>query len=301
MAESPETKSGQAKELSDKVDRPPIQKINIRKVFRDKSPGIARIIPGFIYRYLERILHQEFLNDFMERHGDKSGMEFLKASFDEFNVTMEIRGEENLPPDGRLLVVANHPLGGFDGNMLIYMLRHHYPKVIVLVNDILMNIKNLEEFFVPINKHGGQARDNVKLIDDTYRSDAQILTFPSGFVSRKIKGVVQDLEWKKSFVAKAVQYQRDVIPIHVSGQNTKRFYRIANMRKFFRIKWNLEMFFLPDESYRHRNKHFVFTIGNPIPFSSFDRTHKPVEWAAMVRSLVYRLATDENSTLLKVE
>ncbi len=275
----------------------PIQKIDIRKVFYDKSPRMARIMPGFVYRYLERILHQEFINGFLERHGHKGGLEFIESAFQEFNVKMKARGEENLPVEGRFIIVSNHPLGGFDGNMLIYLLRQHYPKVIVLVNDILMNIKNLEEFFVPINKHGGQARENVRLIEDTYRSDAQILSFPAGYVSRKIKDVVQDLEWQKSFIVKAVQYQRDVIPIHVSGQNTARFYRIANIRKFLRIKWNLEMFFLPDETYRHRNKTFHFTIGKPIPYKSFDRTCKPKEWAARVRDLVYRLPGEENPAL----
>lgn len=278
-----------------------IEKIDIRKVFHEKNPGIARILPGFIYRYLERILHQEWFNGFLERHGHKEGLEFIESAFQEFNVKMVVRGEENLPDAGKFLFVANHPLGGFDGIMLIYLLRKHYPKVIVLVNDILMNIRILEEFFIPVNKFGGQARDNVRLIDQTYRSEAQILTFPSGFVSRRIKRVVQDLEWQKSFIVKAVQHQRDVIPIHVSGRNTMRFYRIANIRKFFRINWNLEIFFLPDESYRHRNKTFTFTIGKPVPYTTFDRTCKPREWAARVRDLVYRLPEEEEPSLLGAE
>ncbi len=291
MTEFSKNKSNQAVSES-------FQKIDIRKIFHEKSPRIARFIPGFVYRYLERILHQKWFNGFMEQHGHKNGMGFLEELFKEFNIKMNIQGEENLPADGRFLFVSNHPLGGFDGNMLIYILRQHYPRAIILVNDVLMNIKNLEEFFVPINKHGGQTRDNVRLIEETYRSDTQILSFPSGFVSRKIDGVVQDLEWKKSFVAKAVQSQRDIIPIHVSGHNTARFYRVANFRKFFRIKWNLEMFFLADESYKHKNKHFTFTIGKHIPYSTFDKTHKPKEWAALVRELVYRLPVEDNPTLL---
>ena len=278
-----------------------VQKIDIRKIFHDKSPAIAKLMPGFVYRYLENFLHIVWFNNFLEQHGHKGGLEFIDAAFKEFNVKMIIKGEENLPKEGRFIFVANHPLGGFDGNMLIYMLRKHYPKVIVLVNDILTNIKNLEEFFVPVNKHGGQARENVLLIDKTYSSDSQLLSFPSGFVSRRIKGVVQDLEWQKSFVVKAAQYQRDVIPIHVSGHNTMRFYRLANIRKFFRIKWNLEMFFLPDESYRHRNKTFTFTIGKVIPYSSFDKTCKPKEWASLVRGLVYKLPVEENPTLLEAK
>lgn len=274
-----------------------IPRIDIRKVFREKNPRIARMLPGFIYRYLERIVHQEFINGFLDRHGHKGGMEFIEAAFEEFGVTTEIKGQENLPEKGRFLIVSNHPLGGFDGIMLIHMLRRHFPGVIVLVNDILMNIRNLEEFFIPINKHGGQARENVRLIEETYRSDVQILTFPSGIVSRRTHGRIEDPEWQKNFIVKSVQYQRDVIPVHVSGRNTGRFYRIANLRKFFRIKWNLEMFLLVDETYRHREETFTITIGKPVPYSTFDRTFKPMEWAARVRELVYRLPAEENPAL----
>jgi putative hemolysin len=274
-----------------------IQKIDIKNIFYEKSPRVARLIPGFIYAYLKKILHQDFVNEFLERHGDKIGLDFMEAAYQEFNVDMKISGEENLPESGRFLIVANHPLGGFDGNMLIYIMRKHYPRVVFLVNDILMNLRNMDEFFIPINKHGGQSRESVKQLDEAYRSDIQILSFPSGMVSRKLKGKIQDLVWHKNFVIKARQYQRDVIPIHVSGRNSNFFYRLARLRKFFGIKWNLEMLYLPDESYKHRNKTFTFTIGKPIPHTAFDSTYTPQEWSARVRELVYRLPENEDASI----
>ena len=274
-----------------------IPKIDIKNIFREKSPRVAGLIPGFIYAYLKKILHQDFVNDFLERHGDKMGLDFMEAAYQEFNVDMKIKGEENLPETGRFLIVANHPLGGFDGNMLIYIMRKHYPRVVFLVNDILMNLRNMEEFFIPINKHGGQSRESVKKLDEAYRSDIQILSFPSGMVSRKLKGKIQDLVWQKNFILKAVQYERNVIPIHVSGRNSNFFYRLARIRKFFRIKWNLEMLYLPDETYKHRNKTFTFTIGKPIPHTVFDRRHSPMEWAAQVRELVYSLPENTSAAL----
>jgi putative hemolysin len=283
--------------MTDISKAPETQKIDIKKIFREKSPGLAPLIPGFIYAYLKKVLHLDYVNGYLERHGEKMGLEFLEPAYIEFNVKMEVNGAEHLPPQGRFLMVANHPLGGFDGSMLIYIMRQHYPKVIFLVNDILMNLKNLEEVFVPINKHGGQSRESVKQLDAAYRSDMQILSFPSGMVSRKIKGRIQDLEWQKNFILKAVQYKRDVIPIHVSGRNSKFFYRLANLRKFLGIKWNLEMFYLPDETYNHRDKTFHFTIGKPIPHTIFDSSHSPREWAAMVRELVYRLPENKEASL----
>ena len=283
--------------MTDISEAPETQKIDIKKIFHEKSPGLAPLVPGFVYAYLKKILHQDYVNGYMERHGDKMGLEFLEPAYLEFNVKMEVNGEEHLPPEGRFLMVSNHPLGGFDGSMLIYIMRQHYPKVIFLVNDILMNLRNLEDVFVPINKHGGQSRESVKKLDAAYRSDMQILSFPSGMVSRKIKGKIQDLEWQKNFILKAVQYKRDVIPIHVSGRNSNFFYRLANFRKFLGIKWNLEMFYLPDETYKQRNKTFTFTIGKPIPHSVFDSRHAPREWAAMVRELVYRLPENKDASL----
>jgi 1-acyl-sn-glycerol-3-phosphate acyltransferase len=273
------------------------QRFDIKKLFYEKSPRVAGLMPGFIYAYLKRILHQDFVNNYLERHGDKMGIDFMEAAYQEFNVDMNIKGEENLPESGRFLFVANHPLGGFDGNMLIYIIRKHYPRVVFLVNDILMNLKNMDEFFIPINKYGGQSRESVKQLDEAYRSDMQIISFPSGMVSRKLKGKIQDLAWQKNFIIKAKQYQRDVIPVHVSGRNSNFFYRLANIRKFLGIKWNLEMLYLIDETYKHQNKTFTFTIGKPIPYSDFDSRHTPIDWAAMVREVVYSLPENKEASI----
>jgi len=274
-----------------------IQKFDIKTLFYEKSQRVARLMPGFIYAYLKRILHQDFINDYLERHGDKMGIDFMEAAYQEFNVDMKIQGEDNLPESGRFLFVANHPLGGFDGNMLIYIIRKHYPRVVFLVNDILMNLKNMDEFFIPINKYGGQSRESVKQLDEAYRSDMQIISFPSGMVSRKLKGKIQDLAWQKNFIIKAKQYQRDVIPVHVNGRNSNFFYRLANIRKILGIKWNLEMLYLIDETYKHQNKTFTFTIGKPIPYSDFDRRFTPIEWAAKVREVVYNLPENKEASI----
>ena len=94
-------------------------RINIRKVFREKNPTMARMIPGFIYRYIERIVHQDFVNDYLDRHGHKKGVDFIQSSIEEFNIELIVRGFENVPDTGRFIFASNHPLGGFDGVLLI--------------------------------------------------------------------------------------------------------------------------------------------------------------------------------------
>ena len=265
--------------------------IVLRDLFMEKNPSLARWIPGFVFRLLSRILRIDFMNDpILYNHGYKKDVEFARASIEAFNVSLEVVGRENLAPEGRFIFVSNHPLGGFDGMMIISELCRTYPNLKVLVNDLLMNVRNMDGIFVPINKHGSQAMDNVRRINAIFESDLQVLSFPAGLVSRRKKGIIRDVEWQKSFIAKARQTERDVVPIHVSGRNSNFFYNLANIRKFLGIKTNLEMFFLPNESYLHRNKHFVITFGKPIPFETFDKRFSPFEWAQHVKEHVYLIS-----------
>lgn len=267
--------------------------INIRNLFMDKNPSLARWIPGFVYRLLSRILRIDFVNDsLLYHHGYKKNVDFARASIEVLSVSLEVKGRENMPEGGRYIFVANHPLGGFDGMMIISELYRTYPHLKVLVNDLLMNVKNMDGIFVPINKHGAQAMDNVRRINAIFESDEQVMTFPAGLVSRRSKGVIRDLEWQKSIIGKARQTKRDLVPIHVSGRNSNFFYNLANLRKFLRIKANLEMLFLPNESYKHRNKNFVITFGKPIPFETFDKRFTPKEWAQHVKDHTYLIADD---------
>lgn len=270
-----------------------VKHIDIKDVFFNKNPRLAKMLPGFIYKYLKRIIHEDYINWFLQKHGDKYGIDFARSVIEEFNVSLTIEGDENIPPEGRFVFASNHPLGGFDGLILLSEVNKRFPKAKFLVNDILMNIKNLEPVFLPINKHGTQGVEAAKEIEAAFASDIQILTFPAGLVSRKIKGQIADLEWKKNFIIKAKKHQRDIIPVHMSGRNTNFFYNLANIRKALGIKSNIEMLYLVDETYKHRNKHIVIKFGKPIPFTTFDSSKKPKEWAYVVKQKAYALNNDE--------
>ena len=263
--------------------------IDMRDVFKEKAPGLAKFVPGFIYRYINRIMHIEEVNEILSNYGNKRGIDFCNSMVDYFNVDQEIKGIENIPKEGRFIFAANHPLGGFDGILLMTNVNKILGEVRFLVNDVLMNIPQLEGVFVPIDKHGPHGRHFAKVVQENYESDVQILIFPSGYASRKIKGKVTDLEWKKHFIQKSIQYKRDIIPVHVSGRNSNFFYRLANFRKTIRLKWNLEMFYLADESFKHRGQKFTITFGEPIPYKTFDKSKTHKEWANEVRNVLYSL------------
>ncbi|PXX96820.1 glycerol acyltransferase [Marinifilum breve] len=265
-------------------------KIDIEKVFASKSKKLAKLLPGFIVRYLKRIIHQDEINDFLSRNYQKQGIEFADSVLEELDIKFKIEGLENIDKNGRYLFASNHPLGGPDGIILISIFGKEFSSIRFLVNDILMNIKNLNDVFIPINKHGGQAKAAAILLESAYQSEATIITFPAGLVSRKQKGKIEDLEWKKSFIAKAIKHKRDIVPIHMDGRNSNFFYNLANLRKFFGLKSNLEMLYLPNELFKQRGKTFTVRIGKPVSYKTFDKSLSYDKWAEKIKRESYKLA-----------
>jgi putative hemolysin len=263
--------------------------LDLKKIFKEKNPRLARYIPGFVYAYLNRVLHLPEINNFLAIHGSKIGLEFTREVIKEFNVSVTLKREENLPESGRFIFVSNHPLGGFDGMLLLTVLGGKYKDVRSLSNDILMSFKNLSPLFVPVNKHGLMSHEAVRQFEEIMESDIQILTFPSGLVSRKIHGKIIDPDWHKSFISKAIQHERDIIPIHVTGRCSNFFYRLSNFRKFLGIKSNIEMFYLSDETFKHRNEHITITFGAPVSYQIFDKSKRHKEWAKSMQDYVYSL------------
>lgn len=270
-------------------NQPPVKLINIREMFMAKNPKLAKKLPGFVYNYIDHILHTEEINEILKKFGKERGVEFARSVVKDFNVHETVNGLENLPASGRFIFASNHPLGGFDALLILSKIDELFGEPITLVNDVLMSIPQLRPIFIPLNKYGGHNKDVIRQLDEAYSSDKQVLIFPCGFASRRKKGIIRDPEWKKHFIVKSIEYQRDVIPVHVSGRNSDFFYNLANFRTFFRIPWNLETFFLADELFKQKNQKFTITFGKPIPWSHFDNSKTKDQWAAEIRELVYKL------------
>lgn len=267
-----------------------ITQIDLKQVLKQKAPSAARKIPGFVVNYLIRTVHQDELNDILRRYHDKDGVAFMQELIGYFDLNLELVNAENIPAEGRYIFASNHPLGGLDGICLSAVIGGRFDgKIRYLVNDLLLYLSNLRSIFVPVNKHGAQGKKNAGLIEEAYASDNQIVTFPAGLCSRKQDGKIQDTEWKKSFIQKAVEYRRDVIPVYFEGRNSNFFYRLANLRKALGIKMNYEMIYLPDEMFKSKHKTFRIHFGNPIPWQTFDNSRKPAEWAEWVKGIVYNL------------
>lgn len=265
--------------------------IDVNAVVRKVNHG--KLFPRPVMWFIRKLLHEEDFNRYFAK--GKVGPDFVFDFFEEeLGVTLEVTGEENIPATGLFTFASNHPLGGADAGLEVaWLARKYQDKVIVPANNFLLHLKQLSNYLIPVNKLGsGQSRELAVLLDQAFQSDRQVLYFPAGVCSRKVDGVIADLEWKKTFITKSRESQRDVIPVWFSGHNSKRFYRIAAFRKFFKIKLNLEMLTLPDELFRYRGQHFKMVIGKPIPWQTFTPEKSDSEWAQYVRDQVYALKQD---------
>ena len=262
--------------------------IVLKDLVAEKNGRLARRIPGFVYNLMHRILHIREINEIISRYGDKKGIEFVISCLDYFEVHFDFQGTENLPKKGSYIIVSNHPLGGFDGLILLNGVTKFMGPSLFLVRDELTKIPQLKDVFIPINKYGLQ-RNSINQINAAYESDQQVLIFPAGLASRKKRGIIADLEWHKHFIQKAVEHKRDVIPVFMSGRNSNFFYWFSNLRKFIGIKFGIEMLLLPDELFKQRGKSYTITFGKPIPWQTFDHSKTPTQWAEAVKKVVYGL------------
>jgi putative hemolysin len=263
--------------------------IDVERVLYVKNPTLARWMPRFLVRYLKRIVHQDDINDIIKNHGHLRGSAFNDGALSYMGIKYRAHGLENLPSGGRNIFVSNHPLGGLDGMVFMSELSKHFSAIKFPVNDILLYIDNYSDIFLPVNKVGSFGREAAKLLEEAYNSDCQLLNFPAGICSRKINGIITDLQWQKSFIVKAVQYQRDIVPCFFSGRNSSFFYNLAKIRQRLGIKMNIEMLYLADEMFRQKGKDIDLYFGEAIPWQTFDKSKSPQQWADMVREKTYDL------------
>ncbi|MBA4301564.1 Acyltransferase [Algoriphagus alkaliphilus] len=263
--------------------------IDIEKAIHSKNPKLLKWMPGFLLNYIKKVTHEAWLNSVLTKHLQLKGIDFVNALIEEFEIEVELIGEENIPKTGGFILAANHPLGGMDGIALMYAIGKIRTDIRFLVNDLLMSFDNFQPIFVPVNTLGKNSLNANLRIEEAYANNHPVLIFPAGLVSRKQEGKVQDLKWKKSFISKAKKYQLNVLPCHIGGRNSEFFYNLAHWRKKIGVSANIEMFWLVDEMYKKRGKKVVIKVGNPVSYQYFNSEKSDVQWAEYMKDLVYKL------------
>lgn len=276
-----------------------IKYIDIAKIIKESDSEVLKKLPGFIVKWIAKIIRQDEMNRILVKYSDFTGVDFLIKMIEEFNLSLDIEGKENLPENGKCFFASNHPFGVIDGLVLTRVVSEKYGPLKAIGNDAFMFLPQLRPLIAAVNVFGRSSKEYIKALDDTFNSGTPVTHFPAGEVSRRYKGKVQDSAWQKSFISKAISSKRDIVPFYFYGSNSRLFYLINTLRKMLGIKLNIELLLLPREMFKKRNKTIKIKIGKPIPYQIFDKSLPHLEWAQKVRSYVYELGNkkETNSNL----
>lgn len=248
-----------------------MKQINLKEIIYTKSGQIFDTYPPFLQKiffyFLNKLLHITEINSFLKQHNDKVKINFIDEVLEYLNFSYSVsrRDKDNIPSEGKLICFSNHPLGGLDGIILLKLISEVRKDIKIVVNDILLNIDNLEDLFLPYNIYSNKPqKENILNIQKSLKKEECIIIFPAGEVSRfGIKGI-KDSKWNKGFLMFAEKYNVPLLPVYISARNSFLFYFVSFISK------RLSMFLLPNELFNKNGKVAHIKIGSPIPQKSYN-------------------------------
>ncbi|HAE21029.1 MAG TPA: hypothetical protein DCG47_01725 [Spirochaetaceae bacterium] len=268
-------------------------RIDIAELLRRYKPTLARWLPKGIVSALGKLVHIELINDFLEEHFEDEPTEFLKSAAAWMDIELAMLHAERLRDSlcQRPIVVANHPLGGPESVLLMHEIAKTRPDLRMVSQELLLKLKPLAPLLAPIPRQNGRAYSGALM--EAFQSERPLLLFPAGYCSRPLSfGAVYDFAWQKMFVKVARKHGRPIVPIHISGMNSNKFYRLSALRRGLGIKASLESLCLVDEMVAQRGGSLTMTIGTPIAPEMLDQAIADQEWADRIRQYVYGLGRD---------
>ena len=251
--------------------------------FPIRNPAIYKTVVA-ILRYLFR--ESEFRR-FSERYPHLTGFDFVEQALDhfDFGVTVSDRERERIPAWGRVVIVANHPIGSLDGLALLKMVGEVRRDVKAVANDVLSVVEPLRSLLLPVDTMGSRTtRDNLRAIEQHLQNDGALIIFPAGEVSRMGAKGVRDGRWRHGFLRFASKTRAPILPMFVDARNSLFFYSLSLLAKPLSTLW------LVREMFKHNNKNMRVRIGNAVNFDVYDKL--PLDSKAKVnlfRRHVYKI------------
>ena len=239
--------------------------IDVQKEIEKKFPNIVKK-PNFLNKSLiklaKKVVHENSINDFLEKNSHTKGFEFVDAVLDYFNFdyTVSSNDLENIPSSGKVVIISNHPLGGLDALSLLKLVGSVRSDVKIVANDFLLGIDALKSLFIPIDNYKiRQSKNDIKAVYEALNQEQAIIIFPAGEVSRaSVKGV-KDPIWNKGFLNFAVNSNAPILPIFIGGKNSKTFYTMSVINKTF------STLLLSNEMFKKKSTNINIKIGEIIP------------------------------------
>lgn len=229
----------------------------------ERLPSLARI--GII-SFFKKLFHEDEINDVLAKNRHLDAFDFIEFVLEYFNIDITISKNQltRIPSYGRVVIIANHPLGALDSLALLNVIKDVRKDIKIVASNFLSEFKNLDEILIPIeNIKGKMHRSSVESIYEALKNEKVVVIFPSGEVSRARPNGIKDTKWKKGFLKIAQNTKSPILPIYIDAKNSKTFYLLSMINK------SLATATIPHEMFKYYNKDIAFTIGKSISFENY--------------------------------
>jgi putative hemolysin len=273
--------------------------LNIEHAIQQKFPQFEAKYPWIkkpTISLLKKLTHEQEINTFLATHQDLKGFDFVEQVLEHFNFSYSIaeRDRKNIPATGRVVIVANHPLGALDGLALLKLVGQVRRDVRIVVNDMLMNFKAVEDLLLPVdNLNKATQKGSISRIIDCLNNEEAVIVFPAGEVSRIRPNGVRDGKWSAGFLSFAKKTNSPILPIYVNARNSPLFYSSSMVYK------PLAGMLLAHEIFNKSSKTISMRVGEAISYATLSGlpiTKKQV--VKLLRQHLYRIAKGKSSLFL---
>lgn len=239
--------------------------IDVQKEIEKKFPNINKkqnFLKKSLFKIARKIVHEDSINQFLSQNSHLKGFEFVDAVLDyfDFDYTVSSNDLQNIPSSGKVVIIANHPLGGLDALCLLRLISQVRKDVKIVANDFLVGFEALNSLLIPIDNYKiRQSKKDIKNIYEALNNEEAIIIFPAGEVSRATSKGIKDPVWNKGFLNFAQNTGASILPIYLDAKNSKTFYTVSVLNKTF------STLLLSNEMFKKKSKRINIKIGEIIP------------------------------------
>lgn len=247
--------------------------INISTAINAHYPNLDKKITKPVFDTLvfslNKLFHVEEINSFIQNNQDLENFEFIERVFEhlEIDYLTSSNEKQNIPSSGRVIIIANHPLGALDSLALLKLVGEVRRDVKIVANDVLMQLTQLSPLLLPVNNMTNKTTSgNVKLIYEALNNEEAVIIFPAGEVSRARPSGVKDVSWNSGFLRFAERTNSPILPVSINAKNSFTFYSVSSIFK------PASTLLLPHEMFKKRKSVLKLKVGELVAFETLEQS-----------------------------
>lgn len=259
-------------------------------------------VKAVVVKVIEKLLSLDKLANYYDQRPNQAAENpsdhveaFLNFTMDVLGADLTVNNPqalEDIPKDGSVIMMANHPLGGLEGVAMTRQLMKIRPDLKVLTNELLANIPEFADIFIGVDVLSQDARakntQGMRRVFKHLKSGGALLIYPAGMVSaiNATNWKVEDRAWNHVVGKLARQFQATCVPFYVHGRNSKLFYTAGLIHPRLRTA------LLPRELVNKAGSHVSMTIGSPIAWKDIEKLDNADRVTAYLRTATDLLSHD---------